>query len=147
MAEPPSSDRWQPGEVKRLLARIPLIEDACHLDLLLFLYRHPRALLTSAQLADFVGYNLKDIAKALDAFIEAGLLERTAQQSTHAARMFLLLLDAPNEDDVRAILELASTRSGRRSILQSLTRDRRSVPAGLRNLSLSKALNSKRGSL
>jgi hypothetical protein len=62
MAKPPSSE---PGEVKRLLARVPLIEDACHLDLLLFLYRHPRALLTSAQLAGFVGYNPKDITKAL----------------------------------------------------------------------------------
>ena len=119
MAKPPSGDRWQPGEVKRLLARVSVIEDACHLDLLLFLYRHPRALLTSAQLAGFVGYNLKDIAKALDAFIEAGLLERTAQQSTHAARMFFLL-DAPNGDDVRALFELASTRSGRQSILEAL---------------------------
>lgn len=120
MAKPPSSDRWQPGEVKRLVARVPVIEDACHLDLLLFLYRHPRALLTSEQLAGFVGYNLKDIAKALDAVIEARLLERTVQQSTHAARMFLLLLDAPKGDDVRVLLELASTGSGRQSILEAL---------------------------
>jgi hypothetical protein len=90
------------------------------LDLLSFLYRHPRALLTSEQLAGFVGYNLKEIAKALDASIEAGLVERSAQHSTNEARMFLLLLDAPNRDDVRALLELASTRSGRQSILEAL---------------------------
>jgi hypothetical protein len=119
MAKPPSNDRWQPGEVTGLLARVSVIEDACHLDLLSFLYRHPRALLTSEQLAGFVGYNLKEIAKALDASIEAGLVE-TTQHSTNAARMFLLLLDAPNRDDVRALLELASTRSGRQSILEAL---------------------------
>jgi hypothetical protein len=67
-----------------------------------------------------VGYNLEEIAKALDASIEAGLVERTARHSTNAARMFLLLLDAPNRDDVRALLELASTRSGRQSILEAL---------------------------
>ena len=120
MAKPPSSERGQPAAVSRLVARVQVIEDACHLDLLLFLYRHPRALLTSEQLAGFVGYSLKDVAKALDAFVEAGLLERTAQQTEHAARMFLLLLDAPDGDDVRALLELASTRSGRQSILEAL---------------------------
>ena len=120
MAKPPSNDRSQPGEVTRLLTRVRIIEDACHLDLLSFLYRHPRALLTSEQLAGFVGYNLKEIAKALDASIEAGLVERSAQHSTSEARMFLLLLDAPNRDDVRALLELASTRSGRQSILEAL---------------------------
>ena len=120
MAKPPGNYRSQSAEVKRLVARIPIITNACQLDLLLFLHRHPRALLTSEQLAGFVGYNLKDIAKALDAFIEAGLLERTAQQSTHAARMFLLLPDALNGDDVRALLKLASTGAGRQSILGAL---------------------------
>lgn len=120
MAKPPGKDRRQPGELKRLLARVPVIADACHLDLLLFFYRHPRALLTSEQLAGFVGYNLHDIATALDAFIEAGLLARTAQLSAHAARMFFLRPDAPSGDDVRALLELASTRSGRQSILAAL---------------------------
>jgi hypothetical protein len=120
MPRPPNDDRWQPGEIKRLVTRLPVIQGACDLDLLVFLYRHPRALLTSEQLAGFVGYNLKPIAKALDAFIEAGLLERTAQQSTHAARMFHLLLDGPHGDDVRALLELASTWVGRQSVLEAL---------------------------
>jgi DNA-binding MarR family transcriptional regulator len=51
----------------------------------MFLHRHPRTLLTSEQLAGFLGYNLKEIARALDSFIEAGLLERTAQQSLREA--------------------------------------------------------------
>ena len=68
-------------EIRRLLAQAVVIQSACDLDLLVFLHRHPRTLLTSEQLAGFVGYPLKDIAKALDTFLEAGLLERTAQQS------------------------------------------------------------------
>lgn len=113
----------QPEETKRLLARAPVIQNACDLDLLVFLRRHPRTLLTSEHLAGFVGYSIKEIAKALDAFIDAGLLERTAQQSTHAARMFLLRLDGPQGGGVRALLELASTRQGRQGILEALNRD------------------------
>jgi hypothetical protein len=120
MPTPPNDNRWQPGEIKRLVTRLRVVQEACDLDLLVFLYRHPRALLTSEQLAGFAGYNLKQIAKALDRFIEAGLVERTAQQSAHAARMFHLLLDRPHGDDMRALLELASTRAGRQSVLEAL---------------------------
>ena len=99
-----------------------MIQSPCDLDLLVYLHRHPRTLLTSEQLAGFVGYPLKDIAKALDTFLEAGLLERTAQQSAHAARMFLLLLGGPQGGGVKALLELASTRQGRQGILAALDR-------------------------
>jgi hypothetical protein len=109
-------------EIRRLLAQALVIQSACDLDLLVFLHRHPRTLLTSEQLAGFVGYPLKDIAKALDTFLEAGLLERTAQQSAHAARMFLLLLGGPQGGGVKALLELASTRQGRQGILAALDR-------------------------
>ena len=109
-------------EIRRLLAQAVVIQSACDLDLLVFLHRHPRTLLTSEQLAGFVGYPLKDIAKALDTFLEAGLLERTAQQSAHAARMFLLLLGGPQGGGVKALLELASTRQGRQGILAALDR-------------------------
>jgi hypothetical protein len=110
----------QPGEIRQLLKQSGVIQSPCDLDLLVFLHRHPRTFLTSEQLAGFVGYPLKDIAKALDTFIEAELLGRTAQQSTHAARMFLLLLDGPQGGGVEAILEFASTRQGRQAILEAL---------------------------
>lgn len=113
-------DQTQLELAKRLLAVTPIIQNACDLDLMAFLRRHPRTLLTSEQLAGYVGYNLKEIARALDAFIEAGLLARTAQQSLHAARMFVLLFDGPPGGGVRALLELSSTRAGRQSILDAL---------------------------
>jgi hypothetical protein len=113
-------DSVRPEEIARLLARAPAIRNACDLDLMAFLHRHPRILLTSEQLAGFVGYSLKDIAAALDAFIEAGLLTRTAQSSLHAARMFVLRLDGPQGEGVRALLELGSTHAGRRSLLKAM---------------------------
>ena len=116
----PFNDQAQPGQIKQLLLRAPVIQNACDLDLLVFLHRHPRTLLTSEQVSALVGYNLREIAKSIDAFIEAGLLERTAQQSMHAARMFVLLLDSPQDADIRALLELSSTRKGRQRILEAL---------------------------
>src|ERR1051326_3496331 len=109
-----------PDEIEALLARNPAVAGACELDLLVFLYRHPRSLLTNEQLADFIGYGMKQIADARNAFIEAGLLERT-QTTTHAARMYLLLLAGPQMEGLRKLLAFASTMQGRRSILKMLT--------------------------
>ena len=103
---------------------IAVIQSACELDLLVFLHRHPRNLLTSEQLAEFVGYPLKEIAKALETFIEAGVLERTAQQSGHAARMFRLLLEGPQGGSVHTLLDMASTRQGRQRILEAMHQGR-----------------------
>lgn len=116
----PSNGETQWELTTRLLAATPVIRNACDLDLMVFLHRHPRILLTSEKLAGFVGYGLKEIAGALDAFIAAGLVERTAQQSMHAARLFVLLLDSPQGGGVRALLELASTRAGRQGVLEAL---------------------------
>lgn len=107
-------------EAKRLLARTAMIRSACDLDLLVFLHRHPRILITSEKLSEFVGYPLKDVAKALEAFLDAGLLERTVQHTGHAARLFQLLLDGPQGGGVRTLLEIASTRPGRQGLLEVL---------------------------
>ena len=104
-------------ELLGLLARTPLVRDACDLDLLVFLHRHPRSFLTSEMVAAFVGYDIKQIAKSLDAFVDAGLLERT-QNPMHAARLYLLLLDGPEGEALRALLKVASTREGRQNIVR-----------------------------
>ena len=71
-----STDGARIEEIKQLLARTPIIRSACELDLLVFFRRHPRVLLTSEQVAVFLGYDMKKIAKAIEAFVEEGLLER-----------------------------------------------------------------------
>lgn len=113
------TDRPGPDEIGELLARAPMIQSACELDLLVFLHRHPRALLTNEQLAAFAGYDMKQVAQTIDSFINAGLLERT-QNPKHAARMYLLVLDGPQGDDLMALLKVASTRQGRREVLNML---------------------------
>lgn len=105
-------------EIARLLVRIPAICGACELDLLVFFHRHPRALLTNEQLAAFVGYDMKQVARTVDAFVDAGLLERN-KNPTHAARLYVLLLDGQQGGGLTTLLKVASTRQGRLDILKS----------------------------
>ena len=114
-----STDRQRPEELKGLLARLSVIRNGCDLDLLVFLYRHPRILLTNEQIAAFVGYDTKQVAQSLEKFMEQGLLERT-QNPMHAARMYFLELGGPDDGGFKKLLELASTRPGRHEILQIL---------------------------
>lgn len=110
------------------MARVPIVRSPCDLDLLLFLRRHPRILLTSEQLATFVGYDIQQIAQSLDRFLEAGFLERT-QNPMHAARLYLLRLEGPPNDHLRRLLNLALTRSGRRDVLQALINNQTDLKA------------------
>ncbi len=120
MPESPTEAGEPSQDLTRLLAGAPFIKDACGLDLLVFLHRHPRTLLTSEQLAAFVGYDMQQVGKALDAFVDAGILERI-QSSSHAARMYLLSLNGPQGGGIKPLLDIASTRGGRRNLLEALT--------------------------
>jgi hypothetical protein len=62
---------------------------------------------------------MKKIAKAIETFVEGGVLERI-QNPAHAARLYVLALNDPPGGGLRAILELASTRPGRQEILALL---------------------------
>ncbi len=55
--------------VRSTVDRVPGIRHACDIDLLLFFYRHPRAMLTSEQLVAYLGYGRERIAKSLDALV------------------------------------------------------------------------------
>ena len=119
MSRQSSTDRPSHEEIKQFLASAPIIRSACELDLLVFFHRHPRALLTSEQVASFLGYDMRKIAKAIEAFVEEGLLERT-QNPAHAARLYVLVLNGPQGGGLTSLLNLASTRQGRQSILALL---------------------------
>ena len=106
-------------EIEHLLAGGAIIRNVCDLDLLLFLWRHPRTLLTSEQVATLVGYPMKETAESLELFIGSGLVDRT-QGALHAARMYVLKLDGPDGHRLKRLLELASTREGRRRIIEAL---------------------------
>jgi hypothetical protein len=62
---------------------------------------------------------MNQIADSLDTFIASGLLGRI-QNAKHAARMYFLKLDGPPGHGPKRLLELASTRLGRQSIIRTL---------------------------
>jgi len=108
-------------DVKRLLDRIAVLENPCDLDLFLFFAKHPQALLTSEQLASWLGDELTQIAASLDRLLSAGLLTRT-QNPSHAARLYVFAPGGFGGGGTAALLTLASTRAGRLAIREELAR-------------------------
>ena len=110
-------------DARRLIDRIGVLNNACDLDLLIFFARHPRSLLASESLANFLGYDLKEIADSLETLLAAGLLTRT-QTPAHAARLYVFAPEATNGDWFPSLVALASTREGRLAFRQALPRGR-----------------------
>ena len=108
-------------EAQRLLERVGVLRHPCDLDLLLFFSRHPRALITSEQLAVWLGHELKQIADSLDVLLNAGVLTRT-QNPTHAARRYVFNIGGTSGGWLPSLLALASTREGRLAIVEVLSR-------------------------
>ena len=105
--------------VQRLLDRVAIVKSACDLDLVLFFSRHPRALITTEDLARFVGYDLQRVARALDSLIAGGIVRRS-QTDGHAARMYVLDAAGPSGGWLPSLVSIASTREGRATILALL---------------------------
>ena len=108
-------------DARRLLDRIGVLRHRCDLDLLLFFARHPRTLVTSEQLAAWLGYEPKQIAESLEILLEADLLTQT-QNPTHPARMYVIVVEGPTGGWLPLLLEHAATRPGRLAILEALSR-------------------------
>ena len=107
-------------DARRVLDRLRVLRHRSDLDLLIFFARHPRTLLTSEQLAAFLGYELTQIAASLEVLLEAQLLTR-AQNRNHAARLYVFAHGGPSGGWLPSLLELASTREGRLALLACLS--------------------------
>ena len=110
-------------DAAQLLERIGVLRSRCDLDLLLFFARHPTALLTSEQLANWLGHELKAIAASLDVLQQARLIERH-QNPSHAARMYVFRADRADPAGggwLPSLLRLAKTREGRLALLATLS--------------------------
>jgi hypothetical protein len=105
--------------IDKILDRLPMIQDACDLDLLRFFASHPRCLITSEDLAAYVGYDIQQIARSLDTLIAAGVLSRS-QNRTHAARMYVFNRSAPSGGWLPSLLQLVASREGRAAVLAAL---------------------------
>ena len=83
----------QPSDALALqLVEAAGLRDACDLDLLLFFARHPRVVLSSEQLAAYVGHELPQVARALDLMLGTGLVTRALNQGA-PGRMYVLAVD------------------------------------------------------
>ena len=80
--------------IRRLLDRIRVLRRPCDLDLLLLFIRHPRALLSSDQIAAFLGYDVNRLGESLDVLVTAELLTRT-QAPTSAVGMYVFAIGGP----------------------------------------------------
>ena len=90
------------------------LRNACDLDLLLFFSRHPRVVLSSEQLATYVGYELPQVARALDRLLGACLLKRALNQGA-PGRMYVLDVDHP-EEWLEPLRRMCATPDGRNAL-------------------------------
>src|SRR5690348_618117 len=109
------------------LIEVAGLRGPCDLDLLLFFSRHPRVVLSSEQLALYVGYDLAEVARALDLLLGAGLLKRTLNHGT-PGRVYVLEVDRA-EEWLELLRRLCATPDGRNA-LKTLLRQRRSPSRG-----------------
>jgi hypothetical protein len=121
---PPNSTR-----IRELLDRIDVLRHPCDLDLLLFFHRHPRAFLTSEQLAGYAGYSLAQIGDSMDVLIGAQLLRRSATQA-QSARMYHLTTGGPHGGWLQSLQAIAANREGRRQLRQALKVRSAEAPVG-----------------
>lgn len=107
------------SETHEALERLKVIQHVCDLDVLMFLHRHPRALLGLDQLAAYIGCARERVEQSLENLIADGLVIRR-QKPPSAVPMFLLVRDGGQDQRLETLLAIASTRNGRLSILQAL---------------------------
>ena len=105
---------------RRLLNSIGFLRHRCDLDLLLFFVRHPRSLLTSDQIAAYLGYDLKRTGDSLDNLLTAKLLTRS-QSPAHAARLYVFAVNGTPGGWLPSLVEAVATREGRLALRQAMT--------------------------
>jgi hypothetical protein len=98
------------------------LRETCHLDLLLFFSRHPRVVLSSEQLAIYVGHDAGNVARALEMMLGASLL--TQVQNAGGPGM-MYVFEAHHLDAwLEPLRGLCNTPDGRRA-LRTLLKERR----------------------
>lgn len=117
----------QHEQVHCLLDRVAVLRDPCDLDLLLFFVRHPRALLSSDQIAALLGYPVKRLGDSLDVLVTSNLLSRT-QKPNGVARLYVFA-DRVAPDWLSSLVGLASTRAGRLALRNALDDRRKGEPS------------------
>jgi hypothetical protein len=111
--------RMDTQDLQSMLSRIAVIRHASDLDLLLFFYRHSCALLTRERIAACLGYDRDRITKSLDRLIGTRFLA-CSQNSSHAARLYVLERGSVPDGVLPSFLQFAATRQGRQDVMRLL---------------------------
>jgi hypothetical protein len=111
------------GRARHARALLGLLEHPCDLDLIVFFFRHPRALLTLHDVAARVGYHEDQVRAGVDTLERAGLLTWSKggpEESASDSRLFELTPGAW-ADILPAFLWVARSVDGRRTLRRALT--------------------------
>ncbi len=107
-------------EIRAWLDTSDAIRSACDLDLLRFFTRHSHALLTTEQIANFVGYSRSEIDEALDHVLTGGLVTRVKCRAADVDLYVRAAGGGSSDASLSSLLELASTRDGRLTVIDAL---------------------------
>jgi len=90
------------------------IETLCQWDVLVFLDRHPSSLVSTQDVAHFLGYATADVVAALDSVESSGLVERS-RVSQEEVRLYQLTApaDPTRRDALERLMTLADSRTVR----------------------------------
>jgi DNA-binding MarR family transcriptional regulator len=105
--------------VNELAALLAMLHSPCDLDVLLFFHRHPRAFLSTLELAQNVGYDTADIDASIEKLIMAGLVTPSKSREGTTARLYEF---TPGRwaSVLSSLLWVASTADGRRALRRAL---------------------------
>ena len=112
-------------QIRVWLGTSDAIRSACDLDLLRFFTRHSNSLLTTEQIANFVGYSQREVDGTLEHFLTGGLVTCVTGRSAEVD-LYALGEVASSNTSVSSLLELASTRDGRLAVIGALKPQRTS---------------------
>ena len=109
MAQDNQSDLQVQGWLKTLG-----IESLFQWDVLVFLYRHPSSLVSTQDVAHFLGYATADVVAALDSVESSGLVERS-RVSQEEVRLYQLTApaDPTRRDALERLMTLADSHTVR----------------------------------
>ena len=111
---------------RHLVERLDVLRCPSDLDLLIFFARHPSTLLSTEQIAAFLGYDTKRIAASIDLFLGAGLLTRTPHRR-HATRWYVFAVPGPDGGWLDELMRIGVTREGRLALIRAI-RGRTAAP-------------------
>ena len=101
------------------------IESLCQWDVLVFLDRHPSSLVSTEDVARFLGYATAEVVAALDSVESSGLVERS-RVSQEEVRLYQLTApaDPTRRDALERLMTLADSRTVRLLLARNTTEQR-----------------------